>query len=74
MATPYPVTIVSDRYGGTYSGGNYTAWNLHICNVPEEIDADDVTCSNFWFDNDIIVGKGTTSQNAYDDLNSKLET
>ncbi len=27
---PYPLTIVADRYGGAYSGGNYVAFPLHF--------------------------------------------
>ena len=24
----YPLTIINDRYAGTYSGGIFTAWNM----------------------------------------------
>lgn len=30
----YPLTILRDRYGGTYSGGAYLAWNRHYDDIP----------------------------------------
>ena len=44
----YPLTIVADRYGGTYSGGQYTAWNCFSDEVPKEIDETDLVCASFW--------------------------
>ena len=44
----YPVFIVMDRYGGTYSGGAYTAWNMCIDDIPSQIFGDDVTCGCWW--------------------------
>ena len=64
----YPLTIVSDRYGGTYSGGNFTAWNLDIDEIPSAINGDDVSCHEFWIEYEIIVGKGNTIQDAIYDL------
>lgn len=29
---PYPLTIIADRYNGTYSGGRFTAWNMDYDN------------------------------------------
>ena len=43
----YPVTIVTDRYGGTYSKGGWLAFNLPPNELPSESDADDVTCYKF---------------------------
>lgn len=58
--------IVQDRYGGGYSRGAYTAWPG---DVPEEIDNDDVTASNFWDEHrDAVIGLGSTPQEALDDL------
>lgn len=68
----YPVTIVLDRYAGTYSKANWTAWNKDISEVPDEIEADDVTCMEFWNTYDGVVGKGATPNEAYNDLISKL--
>lgn len=71
----YPLTIVKDRYGGTYSGGKYTAWHLDYFNLPEEIDEDDCTCADFWTadGNYYLVGKGDTVEQAYKDLVEKVE-
>ena len=40
----YPLTITADRYTGTYSGGQFIAWNLGADEVPEEIYYDDCGC------------------------------
>lgn len=69
----YPLTIVSDRYSGAYSGGNYTVWNLLAENLPPEIDGDDVDCHAFWLGNKIPVGKGRTVSEALADLYIKLK-
>lgn len=45
----YPVTIKSDRYGGTYNGGyNFTAWRCEEEDIPEDIDSYDVECAKAW--------------------------
>lgn len=44
----YPLTITKDRYRGTYSGGEWTAWNCNADAVPSDISQDDVTCCDFW--------------------------
>ncbi len=64
----YPVTIVTDRYGGTYSKGGWLAFNLPPNELPPEIDADDVTCYKFWKSTDILVGRGSTPDEALRDL------
>lgn len=68
----YPLTIINDRYGGCYSGGEYTAWNLEFDEIPEEINWDDVSCNNFWIDNEIPVGKGATPMDALNNLQEIL--
>lgn len=70
----YPLTVVCDRYAGAYSGGQYTAWNLDCSDVPEEINADDVTCMNFWYRDEkpYIIGIGDTLIEAVKDLENKL--
>ena len=61
----YPLTITADRYGGAYSGGNFTAWNLEPCEVPKEPFKSDVVCNTFWHSNkNIICGKGDTPEEA----------
>ena len=69
----YPLTIVSDRYGGTYSGGDFTAWNMDYYEIPTDPAEDDVTCMMFWDTTDIVVGRGATPQEAVDDLKRRLE-
>lgn len=64
----YPLTIVADRYGGVYSRGAFTAWNLDTDEVPTEIASDDVTCMNFWGKNKITCGKGATVEEAVGNL------
>lgn len=68
----YPLTIVSDRYGGGYSGGLFTAWLLDWTVVPDEIDGCDPECNTFWNNYQGLVGKGRTPQEAYDDLRKKI--
>ena len=71
----YPITIIMDRYCGTYSGGKYTAWNLENDEIPEEAQGDDISCRNFWYVGDskyYLIGKGDTVQQAYEDLISKV--
>lgn len=46
--TRYPVTIVSDRYQGVYSGGRWVAWNLDSEDIPTEPDCGDMTAGGFW--------------------------
>ncbi len=67
----YPLTIVSDRYSGTYSGGKYTAWNLR--SAPDEVWYDDVTCATFFSSTDIPYGVGNTPEEAVEDLKGKLK-
>mgnify|MGYP004647573003 FL=1 len=68
----YPLTILCDRYGGTYSGGAYTAWNRHYDDLPYGFDADDEDCAEFWMYNVIPVGRGTTPNDAVIDLERRL--
>lgn len=71
---PYPLTIVLDRYGGTYSGASFLAFNCDPAWIPEEIDDDDTTCSNYWYNNpNELVGKGETPDAAVDDLITKIK-
>ena len=70
---PYPLTIISDRYCGTYSRGYYTAWNLDPQCIPEGQDSDDCGCMDFWFENKIPVGLGDTPEQAIEDLIKKLK-
>ena len=44
----YPLTVIRDRYNGTYSGASYLAFNLDSNFVPSEVHGSDTTCSYFW--------------------------
>lgn len=69
----YPTTIIDDRYGGTYSGGKYTAWPCTPWDVPEEVGADDETCAGFWAGyGSELVGLGNTPDEAMNDLIKKV--
>lgn len=68
----YPLTIVLDRYGGVYSGGKYTAWNLEFEEVPGDISDGDNECMSFWGDNEVIVGVGDTPKRAIKNLILKM--
>ena len=71
----YPITIITDRYTGTYSGGEWTAWALDPDNLPECIFEGDVECANGWHKlkedrkrGKIIFGIGNTPEAAVRDL------
>ena len=44
----YPLTVIRDRYNGTYSGASYLAFNLDSNSVPSEVHGSDMPCSYFW--------------------------
>lgn len=73
----YPLTIVMDRYTGTYSGGVFTAWELDVDEVPWEIAGGDLTASTL-FDKirdgrlNLVYGVGRTPDDAAMDLYLKL--
>jgi hypothetical protein len=71
----YPVTIISDRYTGVYSGGDWTAWACDADDIPEGIFDSDVECANAWSKlkrdrkkGKIIFGVGNTPNEAMRDL------
>lgn len=68
----YPLTIVRDRYGGTYSGGEWLAFNKDPYEISDEPFADDVTCMMFW-DEKRMIGVGETREFAITDLKRKLQ-
>lgn len=76
MQDPYPVTILASRYGGTYEGATWVAFN----DRPDMVDdamADDITCSNFFRNYEKMrqkpIGRGESPKHAYDDLCEKLK-
>lgn len=70
----YPLTIITDRYGGVYSGGEYLAFPNYYhdipSNGPEGCDGD---CIYFWSSYDGFCGLGVTPQEAYNDLIHNIE-
>jgi hypothetical protein len=44
----YPLTIVSDRYGGCYSDAQYLALNCYACDIPNDIGGCDGEEMVFW--------------------------
>ena len=79
----YPITIISDRYSGTYSGGEWTAWALDPWNLPDGIFDSDVECAVAWRNlkedrkrGKLAFGVGNTPEEALRDLvrsNSTIE-
>lgn len=53
----YPVTIVRDRYSGTYSGADWLAFRCESESVPEEVGGGDSTEQNFWTEFNLRPGK-----------------
>lgn len=69
----YPLTVVKDRYTGTYSGGKFTAWNLEPNEVPLEIQDSDVPCACFWRgEKEVLAGRGEAPILAISDLCRRL--
>ena len=66
----YPVTIISDRYNGTYSGASWLAFCLDYNEIPDAVCGSDIDCLNFWQNEgkDMIVGKGASVEEALNDL------
>jgi hypothetical protein len=67
LESNWPSTLVRDRYGGVYSGGQWIAWPLLPADVPVATSGDDVPCLHFWRDaalGDTPVGKGSTPESA----------
>lgn len=82
----YPLTIIKDKYTGVYSGGQYTAWNVALSEVPKQIQEDDVACRDFWSygnppryyideyskQSRLVIGVGNTIEEAISDLIKNL--
>lgn len=82
----YPLTIISDRYCGAYSGGQFLAWNMDHDTIPDEVKGADIPCMEFWeqfkqddsisnaFKEKVFVGKGATTGDAVADLIKQLNS
>lgn len=72
--TIYPMTIIADRYSGTYSGGSFLAWNLEADAIPEGAQGyDGYDALDFWENNKTPCGKGRTVSEAVLDLYLKMK-
>ena len=69
----YPLTIIHDRYGGSYSGGTYVAFNLEAHKVSAEVFGDDCTAMRFWKHFKGVVGRGGCPDSAIKDLLKNLK-
>lgn len=72
----YPLTIISDRYNGAYSGAKFLAFNIDHWDIPEEIGSGDGDEMRFWdggIHQKYKIGKGSTPQEAFNDLWLKLQ-
>jgi hypothetical protein len=70
---PSVVTIVSARYGGIYEPGKWLAFPCSPEAMPEEWNADDGTCMEFWRTRRHEVGGGETPDEALADLRRKQQ-
>jgi hypothetical protein len=69
-----PVTIVPDRYSGTYSGAPWLAFPLNPSDVPDEPSGGDIIAATWWAQaGDVPVGRGDTPDHAHADLLRRLE-
>lgn len=70
----YPLTIISSRYSGVYSGAYNIAFPLRFMDVPKEAVGSDPECMQFWWEevSDEDVGYGDTPEEAYQDLIDKI--
>lgn len=67
--TKKAIMIDQDRYDGCYSGFSFTAWYNEI---PVDISAGDYECENYWKNNNVIYGGGSTPDEAVADLFKKF--
>ena len=67
----WPVIVISDRYMGTYSGAQWTAFNTY--DVPNGPADSDTECCDFWQCPNMPVGKGGTPDETVVDLEVNVE-
>ncbi len=73
LESHYPLTIVADRYQGSYSGGKYIAFPQHFDALDPAVHGSDEDCAAYWFEADQSpYGVGETPQEAVQDLKEKL--
>jgi hypothetical protein len=74
--TPYPLTVMSARYGGSYEGGDWVAFNCYPHDISSAAYGDDIACAGFWgysVDHQPKVGRGATPNQAIADLVERLK-
>lgn len=72
----YPITIIKDRYSGTYSGAKWLAFNMYEEDVGLlDVNGDDISCHDFWlqYADKYAIGKGLTPNDALADLYSQTK-
>ena len=68
MMDLYPVTLVKDRYHGTYSGGKWIAFNRVPWDIPEAVLGSDVPCATYFNQADGQFAVGSTMEEALKNL------
>ena len=69
----YPITVVATRYGGSYEGGLWAAFNARPWEVPTAAMGDDIACMTWWSEeNKARTGLGFNPDAAVADLKQKL--
>jgi len=67
-----PITIIEDRYNGTYTGFQWISFNLNDDEVPQEVSGSDLVHAEFWTKNTIVVGMGNTPDEAVEELRTNI--
>lgn len=70
---PGTCTVVADRYGGGYSGGQYVAWPLPEAAIPPDSQGGDIDAGFFW-SKPHLCGLGATPAEARADLERRLSS
>lgn len=70
----YPLTVLAARYGGTYEGAKYVAFNDKPGVVVSAL-GDDIMCAAFFDTYERLkpIGRGATPQEASEDLRRKVD-
>jgi len=64
----HPITLITDRYDGTYSNGAWIAFALGPNVVPMEPLADDITACGYWSGEEILDNDGSRMVLGKDDV------
>lgn len=72
LENQYPTTIVRDRYSGCYSGALWLAFPYEFCEIDPAVCDGDPDCWHFWDTYKGFVGKGSTIEDAVNNLRLKL--